>query len=450
MTTHTLTLPLTKNDSNNYIDANSVTIEVNDENIKNIIEAIKSMPEAANNMRISLVGSIDWKKDGEDTDDRIDYEEMIVFKDGDLYIVGTEKYNSEEIESNSFRIDEVDDFINGFTDSEEEMHCTMCLYETTSNEDGNCSQCGSCRDQALVEKHEENKSLASENKNMANALTSLGFTKQEMDDICNGSLTPTQKPVAILISEDDVIARVLASYFVNEKIVFEDDKIKVEDVTSLTAWEPFEDYPLDWLEKQIKLDIKSTLDWLKSFNVSKHGERLISSSDANIGVLISKDEGTSFKLVDSSDESVSCCPSCDSSNVSFDTNLPEPEGDNIFRTHSCNDCDAEFEERYDLAIIELKNSNANNVTLNTYSNSKGAKLADKLIEESEIVFDTPTYTVHVYSSSNGFDIDVYPLGTKYDEDSEFEVENVDGGIIQDGDALDAIVYAFEFMHINEV
>jgi len=376
MTTYTLTLPLTKNDNNDYIDANSVTFQVNDENIKNIIEAISKMPEAANNTRISLDGTIDWKQDGEDTNDRIDYEEIIVFKGGNLYIVGTEKYNSEEIESNSFRLDEIDDIIKGFTDSEDE-------------------------------------SLASENKNMAIALTSLGFTKQEIDDICTGSLTPTQKPVAILISEDDVKARVLASYFTSEKIVFEDDRVKVEDVTSLTAWEPFEDYPLDWLEKQIKLDIKSTLDWLKSFNVSKHGERLISSSDANIGVLISKDEGASFKLVDSSDESVSCCPSCDSS-------------------------------------IELKNSDTPKEILNSYSDSKGIELADKLLEESEIVFDTPTYTVHVYSSSNGFDIDVYPLGTKYDEDSEFEVENVDGGIIQDGDALDAIVYAFEFMHINEV
>ncbi len=54
------------------------------------------------------------------------------------------------------------------------------------------------------------------------------------------------------------------------------------------------------------------------------------------------------------------------------------------------------------------------------------------------------FTVHVYSLSSGFDVDVFPLGTKHDENNEFECESVDGGIMKDGDALDAIAYAFEF------
>lgn len=72
-------------------------------------------------------------------------------------------------------------------------------------------------------------------------------------------------------------------------------------------------------------------------------------------------------------------------------------------------------------------------------------LADKLQMKSEIVFNTQEYTVHLLETASEFDISVYPLGTKHDEDMGFNNDlMIDGGIVQDGDCLDAINYAFEF------
>jgi len=73
------------------------------------------------------------------------------------------------------------------------------------------------------------------------------------------------------------------------------------------------------------------------------------------------------------------------------------------------------------------------------------KLAEILMNKGEVVFDTKEYTVYIQESSNEFDVNLYPLGTKPDEDGEFDDDLLlDGGIVQDGDELDAIIYAYEF------
>lgn len=73
------------------------------------------------------------------------------------------------------------------------------------------------------------------------------------------------------------------------------------------------------------------------------------------------------------------------------------------------------------------------------------ELAEKLLIEGEVVFNTYDYTVYIQESSNEFDINLYPLGTKPDEDGDFDDDDLlDGGIVQDGNQLDAIIYAYEF------
>ena len=316
MTTYTLTLPLTKNDNNSYIDANSVTIGVSNKNIKNITEAIKSMTEAANNTRISLAGTIDWLQDGKETDDRIDYEELIVFKDGDLYVVGTEKYSSIEVESNSFRIDEVDDILNGFTKEDEEIQ-----------------------------------NLAEENKNMAYVLESFGFNNEEISNICYGSYKPT-------------VESIKATVVVNKKAT--------------------------------KKDIN---------------------------------EATFTK-----------CPRCSCEDISWDVKGVDFEGDFVFRTHECSNCQLKFDETYSLSVVEVEEE----FEEHTDGYGRAGMLADELYSKSSVIFDTPRFTIHATSLSSGFNVDVYPLGTKHHGHYEFECESVDSGIIQDGDALDTIAYAFEF------
>jgi len=195
MTTYTLTLELTKNENNNYIDANSVTIEVNEEIVENIIDVIKNMPEFATSTRIPLRGMINWSKDGEDTDDRIEYEELIIFKDGDLYVVGTEKYNSEEIESNSFRISEVDNILKEIQEKDELTnndgihYCEICCAETSFDSHGNCIDCGNPLSQEILDRDEEIRMIAYENKMMSEALKELGLTQEQISIICSGDLT---------------------------------------------------------------------------------------------------------------------------------------------------------------------------------------------------------------------------------------------------------------------
>ena len=97
---------------------------------------------------------------------------------------------------------------------------------------------------------------------------------------------------------------------------------------------------------------------------------------------------------------------------------------------------------------ELAKEKMINICYESFQPEFKEKLADKLESKSQVVFDTPHFTVHVFASSNGFDVDVYPLWTKYNDDFEFESESIDGGIVQEGDALDAITYASEFKDSN--
>jgi len=73
------------------------------------------------------------------------------------------------------------------------------------------------------------------------------------------------------------------------------------------------------------------------------------------------------------------------------------------------------------------------------------KLAEMLMKKGEVIFDTYDYTVYIQKSCNEFDVNLYPVGTKPDEDGEFDYDLLlDGGIVQDGNELDAIIYAYEF------
>ena len=211
-------------------------------------------------------------------------------------------------------------------------------------------------EKTLLEKCEENLNLAEENRNMSLALESIGFSEQEISDICYGSLMPTQKPVAILVTEDDIKARVVESYTSDSENGSKDydDYIEDADRTNLTLWQPFEDQPSKWICEQMQNDVKSTMQWLKSFNVSYIGNKLVCVDEINLGVE-HKHEGSS----EIKDTGISMeCFSCGSEEFDYDVSLPDLDGDFVYRTHSCKDCGLIHEERYDLVHMESKKSEA--------------------------------------------------------------------------------------------
>jgi len=184
-----------------------------------------------------------------------------------------------------------------------------------------------------------------------------------------------------------------------------------------------------------------------------HNEiELIFELGDNLDVVTSVDTGvdvvnnTTEALKHTSETTITKCPECSCEEILWDVKSIEPEGDSIYRVHKCSKCELKFDERYDLSKVEVEHGEQSDATI---MQGTVVELADKLIEESEVVIDTHAYTVHVQDSSNGFDVSVYYLGSKYDEDFEFEYECLDGGIIEDGDAMDVIAYAYEFSYIAE-
>ncbi len=236
---------------------------------------------------------------------------------------------------------------------EAEMHCTFCLYDTPSKEDGSCSECDNSRDETLVETYEENENLAYENKMMAQAFTSLGFSQEEINKICNGSLIPEQAPLNI--DEDK-----LKSYVVG--LVFSDDGVDEKDYDSymenpknmdICLWEPFENYPEAWVQEQLENNFDSLKEFITYLGGIDH-KALVSEDNINLGVDVTGDVET--KLIELGDFDYSKCTSCNSSNIEYDSRSADLEGDFVYRIHSCGDCGTKFEERYTLTQIKVEAS----------------------------------------------------------------------------------------------
>lgn len=146
-------------------------------------------------------------------------------------------------------------------------YCNICCVETSFDEEDNCEVCGNHYGEETSEKDEEIQNLASENRNMANALSSLGFSLEEITAIAYGSLIPKQSDN--VISDDDIRRFVADSMFSDDKDGLEiyNEYMENPEDLDLNLWEPFEDYPTDWIKNHLEKDFNS----LKSF-VSKRNQ----------------------------------------------------------------------------------------------------------------------------------------------------------------------------------
>lgn len=89
--------------------------------------------------------------------------------------------------------------------------------------------------------------------------------------------------------------------------------------------------------------------------------------------------------------------------------------------------------------MSLKNKNIlSSFDINEHSEEG---FADILVSESELVIKNPELQlkVHINTVYSEFEVGLYDINANIDEDEE-----VDGGIVSLGDALDAIIYAKEF------
>ncbi|WP_152184417.1 hypothetical protein [Sulfurimonas indica] len=112
----------------------------------------------------------------------------------------------------SISIKELDNFFNPENSELVEKdsntyYCEICCMETTFDEQDNCEVCGNHRGSEMSEKDEENQNLAFENKMMAEALSTLGFSQEEISNICAGSLK-IQKPLlrVMQLNKDECIS----------------------------------------------------------------------------------------------------------------------------------------------------------------------------------------------------------------------------------------------------
>ncbi len=72
------------------------------------------------------------------------------------------------------------------------------------------------------------------------------------------------------------------------------------------------------------------------------------------------------------------------------------------------------------------------------------EIADHLTHAGETHFNTKEYTVSMIESDEGFQYDLYPLGTLPDEDGEFDCDMCeDGGFIEEEDAFTAVTNLLE-------
>lgn len=69
-------------------------------------------------------------------------------------------------------------------------------------------------------------------------------------------------------------------------------------------------------------------------------------------------------------------------------------------------------------------------------------ISDSLLNIGETHFETKHHTVHIFDSCSGFEYNLYPLGSKCDDDGEFLNEPLDGGVFETISSIEAVENAF--------
>ena len=233
MTTFTKTIELNKTEDS-VLDASKVSVEFDEETIVAIAEARKAMikNEHMSHIAINAEGIAVWQdEDSNETGDRMFGDEIVVFNDGSMIVSAFEKYSCHKTESAFFKLNQVEEALKDFDPEEQE-------------------------------------NIAYENKQMAEALSELGFSDEDVSNICNGSLKVDKKQTFLVYSTNEfqsldsytlegvtssltnaheVVKKLFASYKYNVKAV-----IKVTEIDS-NSFEDFEvydyNYGLEWKNK---------------------------------------------------------------------------------------------------------------------------------------------------------------------------------------------------------
>lgn len=112
-----------------------------------------------------------------------------------------------------------------------------------------------CDGEIYSEKDEEIQNLSYENKMMAKSLISLGFTQEQVSNICSGGFTSQ------IITEERLKAYAIDTFTSDGENGGQDYDDFMEDNVDLSIWEPFQ----DWSKKDIKREVQNMYDTLKNF-----------------------------------------------------------------------------------------------------------------------------------------------------------------------------------------
>lgn len=110
--------------------------------------------------------------------------------------------------------------------STDDNYCNICCMETTFDEQNNCEVCGNPKSAELSEKDDEIQNISEKSKNMVFALSNCGFTQEQINKICDGSLGMLRAWIDVdnSIEEIDYIINVVVY-----DIVTTDDLSEVHD-----------------------------------------------------------------------------------------------------------------------------------------------------------------------------------------------------------------------------
>ena len=108
MKEYTIKIETIPTDANYYLRVDAVEITVNEDMVREIVKAVDC---AGTRGYTSIPMFFKWLYEGEDTPEKVSLEELYVYWDGELIARFTEKYSGVEVESNLFRIKEVDEIL---------------------------------------------------------------------------------------------------------------------------------------------------------------------------------------------------------------------------------------------------------------------------------------------------------------------------------------------------
>lgn len=283
--TKQIVMQVVKNDNNDFINATTVHFDISEDFLAKMVAAAETLTREVSRVILPFKGNVTWKNKGVESDDRILHEEIILFNDGDMALVGTEKYNGITIESEIFTLVEVDEVL--------KKHCETCSMDTMFDTMDNCVECGTpyveetmgdkdyqeCVICCEIQKFKNNEctvcgnsqssivsDLELENALLKKALTSIGFTDEQISDITNGETEPKA-----VISERTIKSLVSRNYICEiegEDGADEFDKFMCDDDYEKSIWQPFENWDIDSLRSQMQSDLDAIKDAFSSIKFS--------------------------------------------------------------------------------------------------------------------------------------------------------------------------------------